>query len=307
MPAPFRYLKPGYVALNVTEPERSSRFFESIVGLTEEPGADGVRFFRCSADHHNLALYPSDAPGLKRVGFQLESAPDLERAREWIEAQGWPTQAVDADERRVLRQGPSFRFRVPESSLCFEFYAEIEQASTPFVPTLAKIQRLGHIVIGSPQPEALLATLTEKLNFRVSDYFGDQVTFLRCFPNPYHHSFGVARTERDCLHHVNFMVSEIDDVGRALNRLRKNEVEIVYGPGRHDISNSIFLYYLDPDGMTIEYSFGMEEFAEVGAREARVLPMRPEILDCWGGLPAPKFAKVGAIERAAGSSVETRA
>src|SRR5436305_1186841 len=82
--------------------------------------------------------------------------------------------------------------------------------------------------------DAVLKTLLEQLEFRASDHFGDQVSFLRCFPNPYHHSFGVARGEDDRFHHVNFMVTEVDDIGRALNRFKKHGVEIVYGPGRHD-------------------------------------------------------------------------
>ena len=79
--------------------------------------------------------------------------------------------------------------------------------------------------------------------------------------------------------------------------MRKNGVPIVYGPGRHDISNSIFLYYLDPDRLTAEYSFGMEEFPEVAAREPRRLPLRPEILDSWGGEPAPGCGKIGTVEK----------
>ena len=75
------------------------------------------------------------------------------------------------------------------------------------------------------------------------------------------------------------------------------EAEVVYGPGRHDISNSIFFYYLDPDGLTVEYSFGMEEFPEHTPRDARQLPPKPEILDSWGGMPAPKFGKGGTVER----------
>jgi 2,3-dihydroxy-p-cumate/2,3-dihydroxybenzoate 3,4-dioxygenase len=62
-------------------------------------------------------------------------------------------------------------------------------------------------------------------------------------------------------------------------------------------SGSIFLYFLDPDGMTVEYSFGMEEFPEEGAREPRMLEPRPEALDTWGSVPKPAFAKVGPIER----------
>jgi len=203
---------------------------------------------------------------------------------------------VTEDEVRRLRQGRTIRFRVPESSLVFEFYATMERAASAFAPSVAKIQRLGHVVVRSAQRDAMLRTLIGDLNFRVSDHFADQVAFLRCFPNPFHHSFGVARNDVDGLHHVNFMVTDVDDIGRATNRMRQAGVEVVYGPGRHDISNSIFFYYLDPDGLTIEYSFGMEEFPEEAPREARQLPLSPAILDSWGGMPAPRFGKTGAVE-----------
>lgn len=296
--APFRYRKPGYVALNVSDVDRSVHFYRDLVGLQleEQVGSD-VAFLRCSDDHHNMVLYRSGEPGLKRMGFELESADDLVRARAYVLAQGWALHDVSADEARLLKQGPTFRFRVPEHSLQFEFYAAMDRASGPYVPTVAKIQRLGHVVVHCKERDAFLKTLTGKLNFRVSDHFGDQVAFLRCFPNPFHHSFGVSRGDRDALHHVNFMVTDVDDVGRATNRMRSNGVEVVYGPGRHDISNSIFFYYLDPDRMTAEYSFGMEEFPEEAAREPRQLPMRPEILDSWGGMPAPAFGKAGTVER----------
>ncbi len=296
--APFRYRKPGYVALNVTDLARSVIFYRDLVGLTLEEERDQIAFFRCSSDHHNLVLYQANEPGLKRVGFELESPTELAQARSWIEQLGWAIESPSSAELTLLRQDETFRFRIPDCTLLFEFYARMAQVSTPFKPTLAKIQRLGHLVITVQNPESVLATLTGKMNFVVSDHFGDQVSFLRCFPNPFHHSLGVARGARDQFHHVNFMVSDVDDVGRAMNRMRKNGVQIVYGPGRHDISNSIFLYYLDPDGLTVEYSFGMEEFAETGAREARQLPLRPEILDSWGGMPAPGFAQTGNIERA---------
>lgn len=44
---------------------------------------------------------------------------------------------------------------------------------------------------------------------------------------------------------------------------------VVFGPGRRPASTSVFLYFLDPDGMTLEYSFGMEEFPQIGARAPR--------------------------------------
>jgi 2,3-dihydroxy-p-cumate/2,3-dihydroxybenzoate 3,4-dioxygenase len=295
--APFRYRKPGYVALNVSDLERSVHFYRNLVGLQlEDQIGEDVAFLRCSDDHHNLVLYRSSAPGIKRMAFELESADDLTRARAYVGEQGWSVKDVPAQEAEQLKQGETFRFRVPEHTITFEFYAKMERASGKYVPTVANIQRLGHVVLHCADRDGFLRTLTQKLNFRVSDHFGEQVAFLRCFPNPFHHSFGVSRSDRDALHHVNFMVTDVDDVGRANNRMRNNDVPIVYGPGRHDISNSIFLYYLDPDGLTVEYSFGMEEFPEEAARAPRQLAMRPEILDSWGGVPAPRFGKLGAVE-----------
>jgi 2,3-dihydroxy-p-cumate/2,3-dihydroxybenzoate 3,4-dioxygenase len=294
---PFRYRRLGYVALNVSDMDKSIHFYRDLVGLQlEERASDDVAFLRCGADHHNVMLYKSKDPGIKRIAFQLETSADLERARAYIAAQGWPLQDVGADETLQLRQGPTFRFRVPEHSAAFEFYAEMASATEPYVATVAQIQRLGHIVLHCKNRDEFLRVLTEKLNFRISDHFGEQVAFLRCFPNKFHHSFGLSRSSKDALHHINFMVTDVDDVGRATNRMRQQGVEIVYGPGRHAISNSIFLYYLDPDGMTAEYSFGMEEFPEETPREPRLLPMQAEILDSWGGTPANAFGKGGSVE-----------
>ena len=296
--APFRYQKLGYLALNVTDLERSARFYRDIVGLRlEERIGDEVAFLRCSDDHHNLVLYRSEVAGLRRIGFQLESGGDLERAHEYVAMQGWSPRAVSDAERDAFAQGPTFRFRIPGFDMQFEFYAQIARMASPYEATVAKIARLGHVVVAAKNAAEVRDVLISKLNFSVSDNFGDHVTFLRCFPNPFHHSFGIAKSEDlDRLNHLNFMVTDVDDVGRAMNRMRDNNVPIVYGPGRHDISGSIFLYFLDPDALTAEYSFGMEEFAELTARPPRNLPMLPEIADCWGGRPAPGFAKCGLVD-----------
>ncbi len=294
----LRYKKIGYVALDVTDLHRSIAFYRDVVGLTLEASDARAAWFRCSDDHHNLVLYGAAEAGLRRVGFMLESPAAIAGAREYLAGLGWQVETLSAAESDALHQGETIRFRLPANNLQFEFYGAIEAAATPFQPSVAKIARLGHCVIASENKPAVVGQLVEQLNFRVSDNFGEAVTFMRCFPNPYHHSFGVARADADRFHHVNFMVVDIDDVGRATNRLKKNNVEIVFGPGRHDISDSIFLYFLDPDGLTVEYSFGMEEFDEHEPRTPRMLPPKPEVLDSWGGAPAPRMGKQGRIAKA---------
>jgi len=155
------------------------------------------------------------------------------------------------------------------------------------------------VVIGSSEYSRTTAFFRDELNFRVSDEVDGRITFMRCFPNPFHHSLGVASAPENRLHHVNFMVTDMDDIGRALYRLRRNDVPIVYGPGRHPPSGSVFLYFLDPDGLTLELSYGMEEFPEKDARAPRSLPPALESFDYWGGAPPDRrFGSLGAIGKA---------
>jgi 2,3-dihydroxy-p-cumate/2,3-dihydroxybenzoate 3,4-dioxygenase len=68
----------------------------------------------------------------------------------------------------------------------------------------------------------------------------------------------------------------------------------------------MFLYYLDPDGITVEYSFGMEEFPVEGARKPRVMEPIEASIDYWDSFLDPRKATVGAIERLAPASSQGR-
>lgn len=298
MNIPFRYKRLGYVALNVTDLAKSTAFYRDLVGLALTESTDAFAALRCSHDHHNLLLYRAPQAGLKRVGFELESRGDLERAKAHVKALGLAVEEVSDPELTCLRTVAAFRFRLPGSGLCIEYFVQMMHLTQPYVPTVTKIERLGHVVINVANFDLAMEWLTGKLGFVVSDFVPGFAAFLRCFPNPLHHSMAIITGTDDHLNHVNFMVTDIDDIGRGMNRMKKHDVEIVFGPGRHQPSESIFLYWLDPDRITVEYSFGMERFPEQGAREARLLEPVPGTLDTWGSMPTPAFGKVGAIEQA---------
>lgn len=293
----IRYARLGYVAINVTDLDRSAEFYETTVGLTLEERTDDAVFLRCSDNHHDIMLVPSSEPGLKRVGWQMESERALQAVEAHLAEIGREVVEVDADEQASLSISRAIRATEPSTGTTFEFYVDMAPAASGWQPTHTKIARLGHLVLGSPEPAATRRFMMEELNFRVSDQIDEMVTFMRCFPNPYHHSLGIGASPKPSLNHVNFMVSEIDDIGKGHNRVRAAGSEVVFGPGRHPPSDSIFLYFLDPDGITLEYSFGMEEFEEVGARDPRTLPMGIDAVDYWGGRPTPGFGKIGVIER----------
>lgn len=295
----MRYEKLGYIALNVRDIGRSREFYEKTVGLQYSGTNDqGHVFFRCSLDHHNIVLCPADRPGLKRVGVEMQDEAALDELAAQLRKHNVKFYEVPENERVAWHQDRTLRMSDPTTTTVFEFYSSMRLfGGQPFAPTVAKIQRLGHVVIKTPKSVEARRFWTEVLEFKISDMIGEAVCFMRFHPNPYHHGIGIGQGKAPQLHHVNFMVTEVDDIGKAISRFAREKVDIVNGPGRHPASGSMFLYFLDPDGMTLEYSFGMEEFPEHGARKPRVFEPIIESVDYWRSFVDPRKATVGEIEQ----------
>jgi 2,3-dihydroxy-p-cumate/2,3-dihydroxybenzoate 3,4-dioxygenase len=294
-----RYRRLAYVALNVSDLARARGFYEGQLGLQPSgEGTGGEAFFRCGVAHHDIVLYQSAEPGLKRVGFELDSDGAVEDAARHFADEGLDVVEVAAADCAALHQGRTIRIVEPYTGATFEYFDRMREFSDAVVPRLAKIQRIGHVVLKVPDFAEACDFYTRVLGFRVSDLIDGAACFMRCHPNPYHHGVALIKAAAPQLHHVNFMVSEIDDIGRAISRFSRNNVRVVYGPGRHPPSGSVFLYFLEPDGITLEYSYGMEEFPEDGARRPRLFEPIRDSYDYWASFrDLERYAAVGAIER----------
>lgn len=292
---PIRYRRLGYAHLQVTDLDVSTEFYTVKVGLQQAEAPFGETWLRCSDKAYDLVLTEGDVAGLAGVGFELESEEEIGYAFAHVEALGLAPKMRSAEECTSRKVTQSFTFANPDTGLLIDLFAAQEMAKVPFKPTVAHIARIGHVVLNCKSYADAHHFWVEKLGFAISDHVPGRIAFLRAWPNALHHSFALLEGPEDTFNHVNFMVTDIDDVGRAMNRMKEADVPIVFGPGRHLPSTSIFIYFLDPDGMTAEYSFGMEEIAEVGGRTPRELEPKPEVLDTWGSIPDPRFGKGGAI------------
>lgn len=296
---PLRYKRLGYVAMNVSDTARTSDFLEGVLCLEKVGRSDDDHFFRCSANHHDIVITQDPVPGLRRIAWEMESAENLDLSFDHCDRIGLAPKWVKPEETVGLGIERAFRLREPSTGAEFEYFYGMRSADTPFGNTAANILRLGHVVLTAPKLDEAVTFVTENLNFRLSDSVGDFVALMRCWPNPYHHSFALSQSRGDTPghHHVNFMVDTIDDIGRLFWRAKKFGAKIVFGPGRHPPSDSYCLYLLDPDNLMWEYSSGMEEFPETDARPPRILSTKTEDMDLWGAVPEPEFASPqGAIK-----------
>jgi len=296
MSAPFEYERLGYVVLGTPHLDESIGFYRDLMGLELcDYQSSTLATFRCSDKHADFVLLQHQEAGVIRIGMQVKSAEELEKARVFLSGRGYTPVDTPKEQRERVRVGPGFTVVEPQTGLTFDFFDSYEKADRPFTPTVTDIQRLGHIVLRAQNLESVWQVLEKDFNFVASDYVENKAVWLRCYPNPLHHTIAVVKEDQSGLHHVNFMVSEIDDIGAARNRLMSAGVNIEFGPGRHEPSGSVFLYFNDPAGMTMEFSYGMEEFPVEGARQPRALENSARTMDKWGGVPQPTFAKSGEI------------
>jgi 2,3-dihydroxy-p-cumate/2,3-dihydroxybenzoate 3,4-dioxygenase len=297
----FRYRKLGYVALNVTDIARTTEFATKTFVLEDTGrGPSGEQFLSCGPEHHDVVLYPSKEPGLLRGAWELETPGDVERAYAHFDGLGLKPVKLAQEEKDILGLGtwPVFRVREPTVGICFEYYSKMMYRVhlRPQCPTNFKV--LGHFGINVPNVREATEYAEANMGFIASDVLGNYVgTLMRAFPNPNHHSFAYlpARDGKKQFNHVAFMVESIDDIGKLFNRIEAHGVKRAFGIGRHPTSGSIHLYIFDPDSLVWEYTLGMEQFPEVGAREPRFMSAAPEDYDLWDAVPKPGFGGSGNV------------
>jgi catechol 2,3-dioxygenase-like lactoylglutathione lyase family enzyme len=133
---PFALRKIGHVVLNVSDIERSVRFYTEVLGLQVSdrypdsmvPG--GMVFMRCNTDHHGVALVGGagtlERTSLNHFAFEVGSLDEVFRARAWLQAHGVP---IVFEGRRRAGCQVAVEFRDPDGNN-LEVYWNIDQVGT---------------------------------------------------------------------------------------------------------------------------------------------------------------------------------
>lgn len=295
VPAPFRYRRLGYLELQVTDAARTAAFLTGIIGLDEAAGKDPARrYFRSGPHHHDVVVRQGAQAGFVRSSWELETDADLDAAFAHFAAQGLAPAWIGQAECDALSLERAFRIVDPVAGASWEYYNRMTWISSPLTAGLTRFQGGKHFAFTLPDPKAMNDFLVEQAGFLVSDYVeGWLGSLVRAFPHPDHHTFGALPAMgagKTQFHHFAFRVEGIDDIGQLVNRARRHGVVPQFGIGRHPTSGSIHFYVYDPDWFIWEYTMGMEQFPETGAREARRMSAAPEDYDLWQAVPDSEHA-----------------
>ena len=268
-----------YVGYGVEDFDTERKFYADDWGLVEIEAKDDMAWFKTHGhdEHHVLRLHRSETNCVEVIALAADSREDVDALQAKVEEAGCKI-IHKARELDAPGGGYGFRFFSPDG-LPFEISADVARLDKRAMERWEGVPvKISHIVLHSPDHHALVKFFTDVLGFKVSDWLGDFMVFLRC--NEAHHRIALLPGP-PCLNHVAYDVLTVDDMMRGASRLRKRGTDLRWGPGRHTAGDNTFSYFCTPAGFAVEYTAELED-VDFETHEPKVHEPGPQIMDQWG-------------------------
>ena len=267
------------VTVAVTDVARSVDFYTGVWGLEVAHVKGETVFLRATGtNHHVLVLQGAGRPGLVSVTFGAASVDALRALHARLVGAGV---VVEQPPRKLEAPGGGhgFAFHDPEGRV-FKVVAEREDYAAA-QPAATRPVKLAHVVMNSVDPHQASRFMIERAGCRLSDQTA-MMHFLRCGPD--HHAIAFAATGNTSLNHIAFEMASWNDLMFGVGRLKEAGHRVQWGVGRHGPGNNVFAYFIDPDGLAVEYTAEVQQVDELahqpGTPEQWKRPLNR--MDQWG-------------------------
>lgn len=275
-----------YVRYGVADMESEAQFYSEAWGLERVPSTDGIAWFKARghSEHHVVGLRKSEVNRVDLIAFAAASRDDVEALHGQVSASG---AKIVHGPQTLQSPGGGYGFRFFSlDGLEFEISCDVAKGAIAPVERWDGVPvKISHIVLHSPDHHALVKWFVEVLGFRISDWLGDFMCFLRC--NSAHHRLAILPGPA-CLNHVAYDMEGVDGMMRGAHRLKLKGINIGWGPGRHTAGNNTFTYFVTPGGFVTEYTSELEVIDESTWQVTTYNPA-PLVMDQWGiGIGGPQ-------------------
>jgi len=248
--------------------EESLRFFVDVMGMTiTEQSGDSV-YLRGWDDyaHHTLKLTAARVPGMGHFAFRATSPEALNRRVQALERSGSGVGWIEGDRGH----GPAYQFRTPDGHLGEIFYEvewyrpteetrpALKNQASRFPARGANLRRLDHINLFAADVRATRILMQEVLGCRLTEIIiFDDGSEKGAWVTTNNKGYEVAITEdqtgaRGRFHHVCYAVDSREEVLRAADICLEHGIFIEYGPYKHAVQQTFFLYVYEPGGNRVE-------------------------------------------------------
>jgi len=275
-----------YVGYGVADLEAERKFYRDVWKLDEVASDDGMIYFASPGSPHlyQVRLRETKVSRIDVVGLAADSDKDVDAIAEKVGKSGLK---IISEPQKLDSPGGGYGFRFfSAEGLPFEVSASVASRTPATLQRWdAMPEKLSHVVFHSPDHKAMVNFFVDVLGFKVSDWLGDFMCFLRC--NEWHHRIAVLPGP-PCLDHVAYDMLTVDDMFRGIYRLKNEGTDVLWGPGRHTAGNNTFSYFQTPNGFVVEYTSELERIDEA-TWEPTIYKPSQLVMDQWStGVGGPK-------------------
>ncbi|MDH7794877.1 MULTISPECIES: VOC family protein [unclassified Beijerinckia] len=246
----------GHATLTTPNLDRAIEYYNEVIGLNVVARDKKSAILATKMGLEAIALVEGDHAELSRLSFQVAPGTDLNDCIKALSKHG-----VKAERRSEISPGVKDAITFKDNKgTHIDVYAEYEFAKDLEKPIGIMPLKLGHVAYRCEDIKPVMKFYMEILGFRLSDIRGDFFCFLRC--NSDHHAINFVNDPKAQLHHIAFELQDWPEIHRACDYLAKNNLLLVWGPGRHVIGHNIAAYHRNHDGVRVELYTEMDQMKD---------------------------------------------
>lgn len=273
----------SHIGLTVPDVATTAAFYGRTLGLLpigEIPGG-GTRL-GWESGHHVIDLLPGDTM-LNHIGFEVTDADGLAALEKRLRDAGYTVTVLDESFLDESIGAPVGFATTDPNGHTVHFHGPVRRSGEHAADTGRRPVKYQHVTLATDSVPSMVEFYCGVIGFRISDQLSDgRFVWLRS--NRDHHTLAVVETGQVGLDHYSYDLAEWEDFKSWCDRLTDEEVDVVWGPGRHGPGNNLFIFFDDPAGNHIELSAEMEKFHDdrVEYTPRRWDPV-PRSVNLWGG------------------------
>ena len=280
-----------YVGYGISNIDEEIRFYTDAWKLEEVAREEDLAFLTApgSRQGYSVRLRKSEEPRIDVISWSAENRGDVDLLAQQVVDAGGQIISQPA-ELTSFGGGYGFRFFDP-AGFTIEVCCDFDTREPENIEAgEARPEKISHVVLHAPDQKKYVEFYEQALGFKVSDWLGDFMCFLRC--NEWHHRLAILPGP-PTFNHVAYDVPDIDAVMKGISRVRERASDVLWGPGRHTAGNNVFAYFATPAGYVVEYTTDLEAVDDDTWVATNYAPSK-DLMDQWqfgvGGpqtMPAP--------------------
>jgi len=254
----------GFFEVRTRDVEGLADYYEKGLGLAATERSDSAVYLTTGSDHHCVVVAKGEPNGRARLGFELGC--DLDEATKRLTA-------ARVGNRRLTDPEPGIAdaIEIDEAVTGTPIVLYTRQSQSAATVNASRPAKLGHLATYVTDLAAVRRFYENVLGFRWSDMVGDFFVFMRC--NSDHHAINLLQSDkRSGLFHVAFEMRDMIHLRTILDALSRQQIKLLWGPGRHGPGHNVFTYHRDPDGNIIELFTELDVIADESTGEFEPRP-----------------------------------